>query len=264
MGRERRVPARRAGLIALVLVATVMVATAIGTGRGGDECGVRRPLVVDLHGYSETVAEHERVTGLRRFAEEHDFIVITPQADGSPPAWDLDGDVDTIAGAIDAGVGHLCADADRVYLVGYSMGGFLVSHGACELSDRVAAVATVAGVWPVAPCRQSRPVPVLALHGTADETVPFDGGLHPLVAEALDLPVDGPSVSSLVRRWAARNECTGDAVVATEGTVTSRRFGCARGADVELDVFEGGAHTWPASANERIWAFFERHALTSS
>jgi hypothetical protein len=48
----------------------------------------------------------------------------------------------------------------------------------CKLSDRIAAVGAVAAadVLPWSWCTDSRPVPMIAFHGTADEIIPYGGG----------------------------------------------------------------------------------------
>src|SRR5205814_3358644 len=69
----------------------------------------------------------------------------------------------------------LCVDDRRIYATGYSNGAFLSSAIACVLADRVAAIAPVAGVLSLPGCAPSRPIPVIAFHGTADPIVTYDG-----------------------------------------------------------------------------------------
>jgi polyhydroxybutyrate depolymerase len=263
MGRERRLPALRAGLIALALVAC-----GSGEDRGkvaapeppeaSDACGKRQALVVQLHGYSEDAAAHAGYIGLETFAEEHGFLLLAPQGGGEPPRWDLEADVARIGQVIDDAVANQCADPDRVFVSGYSMGGFLASHLACRLADKITAVAPVAGARMVAPCEPSAPVPALIMHGTADNTVLFTGGMLPVSARATGQPVEGPSITAIAEAWAQRNGCASEAVVEGGDEVSVHRWPCPVGAEVELHVVHGGAHGWPTSANERIWEFFNR------
>ena len=50
-----------------------------------------------------------------------------------------------VAALLDKLEGHLCVDLNRVYVTGFSNGGLLAYELAMSLSDRIAAVAAVAG-----------------------------------------------------------------------------------------------------------------------
>src|SRR5207248_5222098 len=84
-------------------------------------------------------------------------------------------DVAFVAQLLDdlAAVAHV--DAKRVYATGMSNGAMMAYRLAAELSERIAAVAPVAGVLTVARCEPKRPVSVLHFHGTEDALVPLDG-----------------------------------------------------------------------------------------
>ena len=56
-----------------------------------------------------------------------------------------------------------------------SNGGMMCYRLAAELSDRIAAIAPVAGTMAIAEAKPNRPVPVMHFHGTADRIVPFAG-----------------------------------------------------------------------------------------
>ena len=197
------------------------------------------PLLIDLHGYSSDAIFHAAVTRLGAYGDERGFVTVTPHGAGDPPQWDLavDGDDVTFVDAIITDAEDtLCIDPDRIFVTGFSMGGFLISTLACSrVAGRVAAFAPVGGVRDVPDCDPPRPVPALVIHGSADEIVFFDGGLSDLTAHALMLPADGPSIEAIVDEWDARDP----------------------DADVTLRVVEGGSHAWPRSANDWIWEFFE-------
>jgi polyhydroxybutyrate depolymerase len=269
MGSERRLPAQASRLIAAALLIVVAAcgdddSDAQAPPTTADPCAARAPLLIELHGYSENAEGHESVVQWEPFAAEHGFTVITPQAGGEPPHWDLDADVGMIERLIDDAVAEDCADPDRIYLSGYSMGGMLISHAACRLADKLAAVAPVAGLRAVEPCAQSQPVPVVVVHGTDDDTVLYDGGLTPVAADALEMPVDGPSIPTITAAWAERNGCDAEPdglpAPASDGRVAVHRFSCPDGADVDLHVIDGGNHGWPPSVKERLWTFLSRHA----
>jgi polyhydroxybutyrate depolymerase len=182
-----------------------------------------------------------------------------------------------------------------VYVTGLSNGAFMTSSVACRYADRVAAIAPVAGIRDPEGCDPARPVPVLAIHGTDDQFVTYEGGLG---ERALDLPApDGsgrtlrevgvesrppgePSVPEIAAAWAARNGCgDADPPEAVTDDVDRIVHRCPPGVAVELLRVEGGGHAWPGSAlsaavesivgpttmtisaNEQLWAFFRDHPL---
>ena len=77
-------------------------------------------------------------------------------------------------------------DAKRVYATGMSNGGIMCYRLASEMSDRIAAIAPVAGPMGTATCNPRRPVPVIHFHGTADEFAPFKGGKGPRASAQTD------------------------------------------------------------------------------
>jgi len=258
------------------------------------------PLVVDLHGYLETASIQLVMSKLGPFGDEKGFVTVTPQGLGAVALWDLapDGaDVTFISDMLDEVESALCIDERRVYATGLSMGAFMTSTLVCALSDRIAAGAPVAGVQDTKPCKQDRPVPVVAFHGTADKFVAFDGGLG---TAAADLPnpdgsgrslgestdvesrPKGPSVPEKVAAIAKRNGCAAKSTEKHIGTdVTLVHYKCPGNADVDFYRIEGGGHAWPGSefsksiesvvgtttftidADEVMWKFFEQHPLRS-
>lgn len=229
-------------------------------------------IVLDLHGRAFTGASQRDLTDMDDLADEMGFIAVHP--DGVGRTWnggvccgqasrdDID-DVGFIAALLDRLEAELCVDTRRVYATGLSNGGFLSHRLACELSDRIAAIAPVAGVLGVADCAPSRPVPVLHIHGDDDQVVRYDG-----VAGFL-------SARSSCERWAELDGCDPTpAVTFTQDDVTCETWtGCNAGAAVELCTIAGGGHTWPGgpdlpllgrtsrtiSASRRAWSFFSAH-----
>src|SRR5260221_564174 len=71
---------------------------------------------------------------------------------------------------------RLLVDADRIFVTGFSNGASMTFRLGAELSDRIAAIAPVAGhYWPTA-STPARPVPTLFLIGDHDPLVPLTGG----------------------------------------------------------------------------------------
>jgi polyhydroxybutyrate depolymerase len=238
--------------------------------------GQPTPLVLDFHGYTSNGDQEVLLTGMNAKADAAGFIAVHPDGTGSPTGWNAGACCGSAAttGVDDVGFvramlteleSRLCVDQRRVFATGMSNGGFLSHRLGCELADRIAAIAPVAGVMGVEACTPARAIPVLDFHGTADMIVPYAGN-----------PAMGfKSVADTMAGWAERDGC---------GATPERSFmmadmhcetypGCRQGAEVTLCTVEGGGHTWPGGlpiptgvtspvkATDLMWTFFSRHPL---
>jgi polyhydroxybutyrate depolymerase len=241
-----------------------------------------RPLVLLLHGYGDRGKNIDAAWGFSQLAEREGFLLAAP--DGTPDArgrrfWNAGAccqldpgavavdDVAYVRAILDDVAARTPLDPARVFVVGHSNGGFMAHRLACDLSDRVAAVVSMAGAVDADPARCSAPSPVSVVqaHGTADAVVAWSGG------QIFDLPGRTyPSVAETMRQWSARLACAGgpeeaaarldlDATLAGAETRVDRYRGCRAG--LELWTIEQGAHT-PAFTSawaEAVWAFFRAH-----
>ena len=265
--------------------------------------GAALPVVLDFHGLSESDTLEAITTQFSTEALANHFIVVFPQGTGSPAGWDIDPstrahpnhDIDFVNAMLNKLETSLCVDKSRVYATGLSDGALFSSLLACTMSNRLAAVAPVAGVVMPTPCRPTRPVPILAFHGTADPILHFNGGIgrkvlaDDLKAHPHPLPklprarLNGPGYPAHIKAWAAKDGCGAtptDTKVARH--VIHRAYPCPAGVAVEFDIIVGGGHSWPGSAlsaeiasfvgpttmeinaTSAIWAFFSRFHLTQS
>ena len=170
-------------------------------------------------------------------------------------------------------------DPKRVYATGMSNGGMMCYLLAAELSDRIAAVAPVAGTMVIEKANPKRPVPIMHFHGTADTFIPFDGPRK-------DTPkfIHFKSVEDTIKTWVKIDGCEEKPEIvelpdkAKDGTTVQRKtYGYGKdGAEVVLFVIKGGGHTWPGekplvdfigkstkniSANDLLWEFFQKHPM---
>ncbi len=242
------------------------------------------PLVLSLHGFSSNAAQQEIFSGWNAIADREGFIAVYPNGTGTPARWyagttsftgtsTID-DVQFFDDLLDSLSKELCIDASRIYINGLSNGGGMTARLACERSERIAAVGTVAGAYATYPllgaeCAPTRPIPVIAFHGTADPVVSFNGnpGLH------------FPPIRTWIADWVKRNSCAkGPDEIFMQADVTGVVYtDCAGNGDVEFYTIEGGGHTWPGSApiaefligkttqtikaSEVMWTFFVAHPL---
>ncbi|HXH20399.1 MAG TPA: PHB depolymerase family esterase [Dehalococcoidia bacterium] len=239
------------------------------------------PLVVALHGGLGTPAQFAANSSFDAAAEAHAFIVVYPAGVGrtwnggaccGQAARQSVDDVAFIAALID----HLSAryriDPNRVFATGHSNGGIMAFRLACELADRVAAVAPVAASLEVDSCSPSRPVAVLAIHGDADLNHPLEGGAGPNSIAGVPFNSLAASMESLRRA----NGCSATPEVRREGAITTTTWkNCREGGHTEQKVIAGASHAWPGGdprtagpggtpspvldATTAIWAFFAEH-----
>lgn len=214
--------------------------------------GTGTMLVLNFHGFSSADWQQELLTRMGAAAEARGFIVAYPQGvatswnagDCCGTAW-VDGvdDVGFVRAVLDRLERDYCIDPARVYATGMSNGGFFAHRLACELSDRIAAIAPVAGVLGMDSCNPPRPVPVFHFHGTEDLLVPYEGGT-PVVHE-LGAGIVFRSVEETLAHWAEHNGCEGGPVTTMrDGDVTCVEWTRCE-AETRLCTVDGGGHTWP-------------------
>ena len=235
----------------------------------GDTTSRPAPLILLFHGFNGSGAEISQYTGLPAQGAEAGDVVASP--DGTAKTWQLDAH-GTDAAFVTALIAHLeavrCIDTRQVSLTGFSAGAAFTIVYTCQHESQVAAMATVAVEFQLG-C--TRPIPLLAFHGTRDPAVPFaDGGKG---ASLPGVAVRGTELN--MGDWARLDRCSApptDIVVGTE--VTHQVWpGCTDGTAVELYRIDGGGHTWPGAttddggglttrqieASSLILAFFARH-----
>jgi polyhydroxybutyrate depolymerase len=180
-------------------------------------------------------------------------------------------DVKFISDLIDRLEAQYNLDPNGIYANGMSNGGGMVFALSCKLSDRIAAMGVVAGAQPQSWDCNSKPVPTLAFHGTADRFAPYGGGPSPVAPEPF------ANIPAWTARVAQRNQCQGGPRD-TRITASVRRLAytnCAEHADVVLYTVEGGGHTWQGgkhlpewmagrttedvNATRVMWEFFVQH-----
>jgi polyhydroxybutyrate depolymerase len=223
----------------------------------------RLPLVLDLHGSGGNSAGQASTSRFEALAAREGFLVATLQAEGSrwnvPVADGRPDDVAYVSDVIDHVAAHACTDLARVYATGFSGGARMTSLLACRLSNRIAAIAPMAGLrWP-GPC-EGRAIPVLTVHGLADPQNTYAGHADGRGAEWLE------SVPDALAGWARHNGCN-DAVVQEDppGPLSTMRYeGCNADAEVRLIRVDGLVHAWArdeVDATAAAWEFFRKHAL---
>ena len=192
------------------------------------------PLLVGLHGGTGWGTQFEANSGFDRLAEANGFVVVYPDGIGigrnndrlrtwnagiccGPAQKSGVDDVAFVSQLIDEISGTHHIDPNRIFVTGHSNGAMLSYRLACELSDKIAAAAVVAGTLAVQPCTPSRPVSFMEIHGTADRNVPIDGG----TGDRSISRVDYPSVRTGIATMAALAGCGSEPTVTSDGDITT-------------------------------------------
>ena len=194
----------------------------------------------------------------------------TPPECGEPSDCDwcsCHDDVGFIAALLDELEATLCIDLDRVFATGISNGGMFVHRLGCDLPDRFAAIAPVAGTiakgFNCAP-GSDPPISMINFYGTRDTVVRYDG------TPSEDGFLYTPS-SQVLAAWATSDSQGCDSEVSpyptsrdgTQGLTCVQRANCATGAEVVDCAWDGG-HDWPHEGEDQfgadvIWEFFEKN-----
>ena len=243
------------------------------------------PLVILLHGSGANGAAIRRMSGMDSIADADHFLVAYP--DGTTGALELGGDwnagdccgaahrknvgdvafVRALVGALSR---ELPVDRRRIYVAGFSDGGRMAYRVGCDLGRLVAAIGVVSGSVVTSGCAPSRPVPLIAFHGTADDEVSYGDSSYSTAAGRM--PAGSAGAPPSVVFWATANGCRSAGASAYSPHVSVMHFArCA--ADVVLYTVDGGGHAWPRGAGDGaepthelpasavMWRFFAAHPL---
>ncbi len=251
------------------------------------------PLVIVLHGRFGSGESIARYTGFDALADEAGFIVAYP--DGLQGEWNYvrripgypntHDDVAFLVALVDDVAARHPVDLSRVYLAGFSNGGFMAQRTACEAPSRFAAFASVAaagfgGMEYVCMEAGSAAAPMLLINGTDDDNIRWEGNSATRGERTIYVTYPVPETLGY---WAAFNTCQPDAETtdipaqSPETQVRVLTVACPDDASVVLYAVIGGGHNWPGreprtapalfgsinydiDATDVIWRFFASHA----
>jgi len=258
------------------------------------------PLVLAFHDGGGTAQGQKRWSGLDAVADREGFLAVYPdgtaRGGGRQLTWNAGAccgyaqaqHVDDV-GFVVAVLGDLAArtpvDRTRVYATGMSNGAMLAYRLAVEASDRIAAIAPVAGAMVVDAFAPTRPMPVMHVHSIDDPRAPYAGGARWNLRSLTR--IEHAAVEATIRKWVEYDGCplaprvdppmhgTSDAPDARH-TATRLAYGpCRAGTEVVLWKLTGAGHVWPGApqtgaewwlgpptrvidATSEMWRFFRR------
>lgn len=254
------------------------------------------PLVFNIHGLSGSSDKQEDYEDFRKIADTANFIIVHPQALGTPgilsanpTSWNVfsavvsDGEADRnfIMALLDKIETEYTINNDRIYATGYSQGGYMSYNLGCLFSSRFAALAPISGSMAesyFAVCNPQHPTPIMEIHGTNDALVAYNGGAANTVA-----------TDTIVKYWVNFNNCNPTPIsidtlpninIADSSRVVHFVYtGGDSASTVEFYKILNGGHQVPAlvstpsygignrnmdfDAAKEIWRFFSKYDLKS-
>jgi len=243
------------------------------------------PLLFNFHGYTSNASEQMFYGDFRSIADTAGFIIVHPQGENligndtrhwNVGGWTLSSTIDDV-GFTESLLAEISADyaidLQRVYSTGMSNGGYMSFLLACQLSDKIAAIASVTGSMTPQTydaCNPQHPTPILQIHGTTDGVVPYNGGnwtksIDDVIAYWVDFNNANSTVSA--QDFANNN--------ILDGSTVERQTYEVEESNVLVEHFKvtGGGHTWPGTAinnfgtnqdinaSLEIWHFLAQYRL---
>lgn len=223
------------------------------------------PLLFAFHGLGGNMESSYNNSKFHLLAEKENFIVVHPN--GISSNWNAvtinnNIDVTFTKALIEKLENTYTIDSNRIYSVGMSNGGYFSFLLACELSDKIAAVASVTGLMfnkVLTECEPTRPLSIMQIHGTEDELVDYSG------------------VSNVITKWISHNNTDTTPIESDIPNIdvndgsTVKRFVYSNGnngTEVQHLKITGGKHKWPGyegnmdiNASEEVWNFVKRYDL---
>ncbi|MCX8081163.1 MAG: T9SS type A sorting domain-containing protein [Bacteroidia bacterium] len=241
------------------------------------------PLVFNFHGYGSNAQQQILYSNMMPVADTAKFIIVYPEGTKNPTTnllffnAGVASDPDDVAFTNQL-INHLSSNyninPNRIYSCGMSNGGFMSYYLSCMLPNKFAAIGSVTGSnflnW--FNCQPGRIFPAIQIHGTLDNTVPYNGS-------ATMAPID-----SVIKKYrvicglpnSPQTFSFANTSLTDNCTATSYRY--VNPSDnkimVELIKVFGGGHTWPGSpinapgtcqdfkASVELWRFFRQHQLS--
>ena len=233
-------------------------------------------MIFVFHGFGGSNDFIMYTSNFNSISERENFIVVYPQGSSfwGYPHWNVGGwtngssvnDVEFIDFLIELISDQYNINQDRVYATGMSNGGFFSYLLACQLSNKIAAIASVTGSMTnetLNNCDPGKEVPVLQIHGTEDPIVTYEG----------NSAIGSIGIESVLSYWKSNNYCDEPKTTELYDSNPDDSFYVHRvlfdngvnGSKVDHYKVYAGEHFWfmedDINSSELIWEFFSQHDL---
>lgn len=215
-------------------------------------------IAIFLHGSPGNAKKVMGIFDAKMLAETYNLVALSPEGTTLTWGWlssnkssdDSNRDVDYLTELISKVKGDYNVTTDKVYIFGYSAGGFMAYKLACVIPEQITAVISLAGQFrgSLDACSTSTAVSIHHLHSTSDREVPFIGRQTGNIL----------SVSKTIAHWQQKNGCDADfetiehpgVTEASANTVTERYKNCDK--TVALSKMTAVAHESNYLANKLL------------
>lgn len=218
---------------------------------------IKRPLIVLLHGYANSAKSIKSFLPFNKFVDQKKFLLAIPSGVKDRMGFkfwnatkyccdffnkEVD-DVGYLNNLIEKIKRSHLIDEKQIYIIGHSNGGFMAHRMACDSSENISGIVSIAGTnfLDIRDCHPKRLVNVLQIHGKKDIVVNYNGKRKKY-----------PSALSSAKSWAFLNGC--DFIEFSEQSINLRKQGplkhilkqkwlsCVDQTSVELWSLKKGRH----------------------
>jgi len=224
--------------------------------------GTSTPLLVALHSRTSTAKTIFTDSQILSSAESLNFIVagLNGAVYEGASSWNAglcctnatkyeENDLLFVSTVIDFVSSQYSIDKSRIWAMGHSNGGMMAYRLACDLSEKITAIAVVTGAPMDPTCTPTKPVSILHIHGNLDPTILFHGGGK----------FENPSIFHSVQDMAYRNFCAGNPKESSDAIEERYIWVCTNGVETQLVNYQEQSHAWANGYTEEILQFLFAH-----
>lgn len=204
-------------------------------------------LMFYLHGAGQTAFEVSN-EGYTEIAHKSDYLVVYPGA--VLGSWKLyeSSDIDFIDKLINYMKQNYTIDKERVFVAGFSLGGFMAIKLAFEIPNKISAISVLSGsIFPEHLPQKQPPISVQHIHALDDGGILYNG----TKGQVLSIPES-------IEYWKNTNSTntSSSTIHNSSGIVKERWESDKTNCSVELITYELGGHTLLPGSQDSVIDFF--------